>query len=246
MRSLRALLLGVVVGLGGLSLAGCAGTASPEALAANDPLEPMNRRMLVANQHFDEIFFIHTLHRYQSLPQVVRTGVGNFLRNLAAPTVFVNDVLQGQPKRAGTTLVRFVLNSGPGLGGLFDPATRLGLPQHSEDFGQTLSVWGVGEGPYLILPLLGPSNPRDAVGLAADTFALDPTNHIHFKNHFWWAAGRQYVRVLDLRAQTFDTLQGIERSSVDYYAALRNLYRQARDNEIRNGAPAPVADLPDF
>jgi len=242
MRGLRALLLGLC----GLAVTGCASAPSPEALAANDPYESANRDMLVVNQHLDQIFFIPTVRRYLSLPQSVRTGVSNFLRNLASPTIFVNDVLQGETGRAGTTLARFVLNSGPGLGGLFDPATRLGLPYHGEDFGQTLAVWGMGEGPFLMLPLLGPSNPRDTLGLAADTFALDPTNHIHFKHHFWWAAGRQYLRVLDLRSQTFETLQGIERSSVDYYASLRNLYRQARDNEIRNGAPAPAADLPDF
>ena len=246
MRGLRALIMGLGLGLGGLALTACASVPSPEALAANDPYEPLNRDILVLNQHFDQIFFIPTVHRYLSLPETVRLGVGNFLRNLAAPTIFVNDMLQGEPKRAGTTLVRFVLNSGPGIGGLFDPAARLGLSHHSEDFGQTLSVWGVGEGPFMMLPLLGPSNPRDTVGLATDTFLLDPTNHIHFKQHFWWAAGRQYLRVLDLRAQTFETLQGIERSSVDYYAALRNLYRQARDNEIRNGAAAPSTDLPDF
>jgi len=107
-------------------------------------------------------------------------------------------------------------------------------------------VWGAGEGPFVMLPLLGPSNPRDTAGLMVDTSGIDTTNHIHFKQHFWWAAGRQYLNVLDLRSQTFDTLQGIERSSVDYYAALRNLYRQARDNEIRDGVANPAAELPDF
>ena len=246
MRSLKALLVGPMLGFCGLMLTACATAPSPEALAANDPFEASNRDMLVFNQQFDEIFFIPTVKRYLSLPETVRLGVGNFLRNLAAPTVFVNDVLQGKPERAGTTLVRFVLNSGPGLGGLFDPATRLGIPYHSEDFGQTLATWGVGEGPFVMLPHLGPNNPRDTVGLAMDTFLLDPTNYIHVKQHFWWASGRQYLRVLDMRTQTFETLQGIERSSVDYYASLRNLYRQVRDNEIRDGAPAPVADLPDF
>jgi phospholipid-binding lipoprotein MlaA len=215
-------------------------------LAANDPYEPTNRGMLALNQQFDQIFFLPALKRYRWLPEEVRTGLHNFLRNLALPTIFVNDTLQAKPARAGCTVARFVINSSVGLGGLFDPATRLGAPYHGEDFGQTLSIWGVDEGPYLMLPLLGPSNPRDTLGLAVDTFGTDPTNHIHFKQHFWWAAGRQYLNVLDLRSQTFETLQGIERSSVDYYAALRNLYRQARDNEIRDGAPTPAADLPDF
>ncbi len=247
MRSWKARLVGPMLGFCSLVLTACAATApSPEALAANDPFEATNRDILVLNQHLDEIFFVPTVKRYLSLPETVRLGVGNFLRNLAAPTVFVNDILQGKPDRAGTTLARFVLNTGPGLGGLFDPATRLGLAHHNEDFGQTLATWGVGEGPFVMLPLLGPNNPRDTVGLAMDTFVLDPTNYIRVKQHLWWSAGRQYVRVLDLRSQTFETLQGIERSSVDYYAGLRNLYRQVRDNEIRDGAPAPSADLPDF
>lgn len=242
MRAMRAFLLGFC----GLVLAGCAGTPSPEALAANDPYEATNRDVLVLNQQLDQLFFIPTVKRYLSLPDGVRTGVHNVLRNLATPTIFVNDALQGQPGRAGRTAVRFVLNSTFGLGGIFDPASQAGLAYHGEDFGQTLAVWGFGEGPYLMLPLLGPNNPRDTLGLAVDTFALDPTNYIHFKQHVWWDAGRQYLNFLDLRSQSFEALQGIERSSVDYYASLRNLYRQARQAEIRNGAPAQAADLPDF
>lgn len=242
MRALRSLLLGLC----GLALTACAGSRSPDALAANDPFEAANRDMLVLNKHLDDILIHHTVERYLALPDGIRRGVHNFLRNLAAPTIFVNDVLQGEPERASQTLGRFIVNSSLGIGGFFDPATPIGIGPHSEDFGQTLATWGAGEGPFLMLPLLGPSNPRDATGLAVDVFLLDPTNHIHFKQHFWWSAGRQYLVVLDLKAQTYETLQGIERSSVDYYAALRNLYRQNRANEIRNGRSAEAADLPDF
>jgi phospholipid-binding lipoprotein MlaA len=242
MVALRALLLGLC----GLALTACASSRAPDALAANDPFEATNRDMLVLNKHLDDILLHYTVERYLQLPEGVRRGVHNVLRNLAAPTIFVNDVLQGEPDRAGETLGRFLLNSSVGIGGIFDAATPIGIPGHGEDFGQTLGKWGVGEGPFLMLPLLGPSNPRDVAGLATDVFLLDPTNHIHFKHHFWWAAGRQYLVVLDLKAQTYETLQGIERSSVDYYAALRNLYRQNRANEIRNGQAAEPADLPDF
>lgn len=241
MRSAGALLMGFL----GLALTACA-APSPEALAASDPYEPANREVFAFNRQLDRIFFMPTVQRYLSLPQELRSGLHNVLRNLALPTIFLNDMLQAEPERAGRTATRFVLNSSIGLGGIFDPATPAGIPYHGEDFGQTLAVWGAGEGPYLMLPLLGPSNPRDALGLAADTFALDPTNHIRIKQHFWWDAGRQYLNFLDLRAQSFETLQGIERSSVDYYAALRNLYRQNRNAEIRNGAPAQADDLPDF
>ena len=89
------------------------------------------------------------------------------------------------------------MNSTVGLGGFFDPASKMGIPRHGEDFGQTLAVWGVGEGPYLMLPLLGPSNPRDAAGLAVDA-VIDPTNQIRFKQHIWWSAGREYFTLLDL------------------------------------------------
>jgi phospholipid-binding lipoprotein MlaA len=242
MRGLRALILGLCA----VALAGCAGTPSPEALAANDPYEPANRQIMVFNGVVDRTFFLPTVKRYLSLPEAARTGLHNFLRNLATPTIFVNDVLQGKADHAGQSAARFLLNSSAGLGGFLDPATRIGVPYHGEDFGQTLGVWGAGEGPYLMLPLLGPSNPRDTLGLTMDTFVLDPTNYIPIKQHVWWAGGRAYLNVLDLRSQTLETLQGIERSSVDYYAGLRNLYRQVRDNEIRDGAPVPAAELPDF
>ena len=242
MRGGRALLWGLC----GAVLAGCAGAPTPQALAANDPLEPTNRQILVLNQTIDDILLRRTVRNYLALPDGLRAGVHNVLRNLALPTIFVNDLLQAHSRRAGQTAARFVINSSLGIGGLFDPATRIGAPYHGEDFGQALASWGVGEGPFLMLPLLGPNTPRDTVGLLVDTFAIDPTNYIHFSQHFWWDAGRQYLNVLDLKSQTFETLQGIERSSVDYYAALRSLYRQARDNEIRNGAPPRSEDLPDF
>ncbi len=102
----------------------------------------------------------------------------------------------------------------------------------------------MGEGPYLILPLLGPSNPRDATGLVVDA-VIDPTNQIRFKQHIWWSAGRQFFTLLDLKGQTVQTIQGIQRSSVDYYSSLRSLYRQLRAEQIRNGRKTGE-DLPDF
>jgi phospholipid-binding lipoprotein MlaA len=104
---------------------------------------------------------------------------------------------------------------------------------------------GADEGPYLILPFLGPSTPRDAAGLAIDV-AIDPTNFIPLKQHLWWSAGREYFTVLDLRVETYQTIQGIQRSSVDYCGSLRSLYRQLRNSEIHNGRPAATQNLPDF
>jgi len=236
----------LIVGLGGLALVGCASAPpSPEALAANDPYEATNRQTLVLNGKIDRYFVIPTVAVYFVLvPEGGRRGVHNFLGNLSKPTTFVNDMLQGEIARGRQTVERFLVNTTLGLGGFFDPATKMGIPNHGEDFGQTLAVWGVDEGPYLLLPFFGPSNPRDTSGLVVDALA-DPTNFIHFKQHLWWAAGREYFTLLDLRSQTYQTIQGIQRSSVDYYASLRSLYRQLRQNEILNGRPAKE-DLPDF
>jgi phospholipid-binding lipoprotein MlaA len=121
------------------------------------------------------------------------------------------------------------------------------IPDHGADFGMTLGAWGVDEGPYMMLPFLGPSNPRDAFGLAADV-GLDPTNYIPFKQHIWWDAGRYYFTVLDLRGQTFQTVKTIQRSSIDYYSALRSFYRQLRAKQVREVRPPQQKpqDLPDF
>ena len=228
-------------------LAACATTPpTPEALAANDPYEVTNRQMLNFNGKLDHYVVIPSVAVYFVLvPEPGRRGVQNFLGNLSLPTIFVNDMLQGELTRGSQSAARFVINTGFGFGGFFDPATKMGIPGHGEDFGQTLAVWGAGEGPYLVLPFFGPSNPPDATGLVTDAM-IDPTNFIRFKQHLWWSGGRLYFTFLDLKGQTYQTIQGIQRSSVDYYASLRSLYRQLRDNEIRNGRPAPAEGLPEF
>jgi phospholipid-binding lipoprotein MlaA len=237
---------GLLLGLCGLVLAGCATIPpSPEALAANDPYEQTNRKILKLNAEIDQHFVIPTVRRYLLLvPEGGRRGVHNFLGNLSLPTIFVNDMLQGELSRAGKSMWRLTINSTVGIGGFWDPASKIGIAGHGEDFGQTLAVWGVKEGPYLVLPFFGPSNPRDATGLLVDT-AMDPTNQIPFKQHIWWAAGREYFTLLDLKSQTYQTVQGIQRSSVDYYSSLRNFYRQFRNEQIRNGRNQ-AQDLPDF
>jgi phospholipid-binding lipoprotein MlaA len=235
------------LGLAALLLTGCAsGPPSAEALAANDPYEVTNRDTLKLNGRIDKYFVIPTVGIYfYVVPDGGRRMIHNLLQNLDLPTVFVNDVLQGEVRRAEQTFELFTINSTLGVGGLFDPATRkFHIPAHGEDFGQTLAVWGVGEGPYLVLPFFGPQPPRDALGQIVDV-AIDPTSYIHLKQHVWWDAGRYYFTLLDLRGQTYQQVQGIQRSSVDYYASLRSLYRQLRNNEIRNGRP-DTQKLPDF
>ncbi|MBX9634698.1 MAG: VacJ family lipoprotein, partial [Magnetospirillum sp.] len=155
-------------------------------------------------------------------------------RNLRSPIVFANDLLQGEPDRAVQTAMRFAFNTGFGIGGLFDLASEGGIPYHDEDFGQTFGVWGIGEGPYLVLPLLGPSNPRDTTGLAAE-WLVDPFNlWMDNTGRDWVIWTRGGIAGVDKRENYLDTLDEIERSSVDYYSAMRALYRQRRDTDIKN------------
>jgi phospholipid-binding lipoprotein MlaA len=203
-------------------------TASPEALAVNDPYEQTNRDTLKLNAKIDKYFVIPTVGLYfLVVPEGGRRGVHNFLGNLSLPTIFVNDMLQGELSRAGQSMWRLVINSTVGIAGFWDPASKIGIRGHGEDFGQTLAVWGANEGPYLVLPFFGPSNPRDATGLLVDA-AMDPTNQIHIKQHLWWAGVREYFTLLDLRSpDLLKPSRGIPCAmSVDYYSSLRNSTRR--------------------
>jgi phospholipid-binding lipoprotein MlaA len=225
----------------GLLLAGCA----TDPTGANDPYQDTNRAVFNFNNKVDEYVLAPTARAYVAVvPDPARQGVHNFLLNLDLPVTFANDLLQGEMDRAGDTLGRFTINSTLGIGGLLDPASDFGIPYHKEDFGQTLGTWGVGEGPYLVLPLLGSDPPRDAAGQVVDIF-LDPSTYIPIREHFWWSAGRRTLAIIDLRSRNLDTVESIERGSVDYYASVRSLYRQLRNNEIRNGQP-DVKNLPDL
>lgn len=217
-----------------LSLGGCAST---DPSGQNDPYEATNRDIFAMDQKLDHavmrpvaVFYNH------AVPGIFREGVHNALTNLNNPVVFANDLLQGETTRAGQTLGRTVVNSTLGLGGLVDLAAKIGIPGHEEDFGQTLGVWGAKEGPYLVLPFAGPSNPRDVVGMGGD-IALDPFTYISFNNSTLWYGIRAGMGIVDLRARNVETLDQIERTSVDLYATTRSLYRQHRNAEIRNGAP---------
>jgi phospholipid-binding lipoprotein MlaA len=215
------------------ALSGCATDPSGQ----NDPFEKTNRSIFAFDQAIDHavarpvaVFYNH------AVPGFARDGIHNVLSNLGEPVTFGNDVLQGSPDRAGQTLGRVVINSTLGVGGLVDVAAKMGIPPHDEDFGQTLGVWGVGEGPYLVLPLAGPSNPRDATGMVADYF-MDPLTYISWNNSTLYNGIRTGLGFIDLRARNVETLDQIERTSVDLYATTRSLYRQHRNAEIRNGAP---------
>jgi phospholipid-binding lipoprotein MlaA len=217
-----------------VSLSGCAAT---DPSGQNDPYEQTNRKVFALNQDLDHsvarpvaVFYTH------ALPDVARDGIHNALQNLDSPVIFANDLLQGETTLAGQTLGRAVVNSTLGLGGLIDLAGKMGIPAHENDFGITLGVWGIKEGPYLMLPAVGPSNPRDVVGTGGD-IAMSPLTYINFNSKIWYDIGREVVEVIDLRARNLDTLDQIERTSVDLYATTRSLYRQHRNSLIRHGAP---------
>ena len=213
---------------------------------ANDPFEGGNRIMFDVNQVLDEVLLRPVAVVYRAvLPDFAQDGVRNFMNNLNSPVIFANDVLQGESDRAGTTLLRFGINSTIGLGGLIDVAKEFDLPYHDEDFGQTLGTWGAGEGPYFYFLVMGPSNVRDFTGFVVDR-GLDPLTYVNWGNDEleYVPLGRTVLNVIDLRARNIDTLDEIERASVDYYASIRSLYRQSRADAIRNGAPS--TDLPDF
>lgn len=223
-----------------LALSGCATPPpadDPEGLAAyneaNDPIEPFNRKIFAFNMTLDTYVIKPVATAYRDyVPDQVRDGVENFLDNLRSPVILLNDVLQLQPQRAGETFGRFVANTILGVGGIFDVVDK--VPAHSEDFGQTLGYWGVPEGPYLMLPLLGPAPIRDGIGLGVDTLT-DPFTIL--VNSTPVSFTRTFVRGIDTRSRNIKVLDEIERTSIDYYAAIRSLYRQRRDDEIRNGEP---------
>lgn len=211
--------------------------AIKESKKINDPLESTNRFIFNFNQSLDDAIIEPITGLYRGiLPGFVRNGVHNFMDNIKAPVVLANDMLQGEPKRAGNTLMRFVINSSIGIGGLRDQAADWGFDDHDEDFGQTLAVWGVGEGPYLMIPLIGPSNPRDAVGKVVDGL-LDPINlWADNDDREWVPIVRTAISGIDTRDRLWDVLNDLEKSSIDYYAAIRSLYRQRRNEDISNGS----------
>ncbi|MEE2661493.1 MAG: VacJ family lipoprotein [Pseudomonadota bacterium] len=207
----------------------------------NDPYEPFNRTMLDFNLALDKAVVrpITSVYR-EVVPDSLKDNVHNFIENIRSPVIFANDLFQGKFGRAGNTLTRFVMNSTIGLLGFNDFATEAGIEKHDEDFGQTLATWDVDAGPYLVLPLFGPSNSRDAFGLLGDIL-MDP---------FTWLAplevrlARTVVTTIDKRYQKFDQINDLEENSLDFYSAVRSLYRQKRLDGIRDGAPTANKPAP--
>ena len=212
----------------------------------NDPLEPTNRKLFAVNEAVDRNVLHPVASGYKDVaPADVRTHVHNVLSNLGNPAQFANDVLQGKPRKAGNTFMRLVLNTTVGVGGVFDVATGLGFPDHDTDFGLTLAIWGVPNGPYLFLPLLGPSSPRDGIGYGINT-TLDPFTWLSFGGSATLGYARFGVGAVDSRARLLDDTDAITKTALDPYASYRSLYQQHRVGAVEDGRVDLPATVPNW
>lgn len=235
------------------ALAGCAALPDDQAeraevLAVNDPFEPANRMMFAINEAVDFAVLRPAAVLYRDfMPDPGKELVFNFVRNLTLPLTIVNDIAQGEWDRAEVASKRLFVNTIAGFGGVVDAATGLGLPHHKEDFGQTLATYQVVPGPYIVLPLLGPSSTRHAFGRIVD-IALDPLTYLMAKAPSEARFGIRGVTILDQRYRLLGPLDDVKQNSLDYYATLRSLYRQRRTYEIlnRGQTPPPTAALISF
>ena len=218
-------------------------TETPPALSLVDPLEPFNRAIFSFNDVVDRGFLRPVANVYQrALPLGLRTAVDHFFDNLRGPTTIINDLLQGNFTQAVGDFDRFTINTTLGIAGLYDVATSLGRPYHQEDYGQTLAIWGLSSGPYLVLPLVGPSTPRDAFGLLPEFFYSDPlaSNASTHQQVF-----RYTLRAIDIRASLLKTDRLLQ-LQIDPYLFVREAYRQQRQAEIYDGRPPEPVEMLDL
>jgi phospholipid-binding lipoprotein MlaA len=216
------------------NLTGCATTANNP----RDPFEGFNRAMFSVNEGIDVVVKPVAEGYDAVVPGPVKTGIGNFFGNVADVWIAVNNLLQGKITEGASDTGRVLVNSTVGIAGLIDVASHLGLEKHAEDFGQTLGRWGVGEGPYLYWPFLGPRNVRDTFGFAVDGLA-DPIEHIHPVATRNTLTG---VRIIDLRASLLPADKVIEAAAFDKYSYIRNAYFQMRRDAVYDGNPPPLDD----
>lgn len=226
-----------------MSLAACA-TQGDASLGNGlyDPLEKVNRATFEFNIGLDDAIGKPIAIAYrQALPRRVRDGIRNFADNLNSPVTFVNDLLQGEFSRAQITLARFFVNTTAGFAGISDVAKDAGLPGHKEDFGQTLAVWGVAPGPYIVVPFLGPQSTRHLGGRTVD-IGFNPFGYVLAANDVEWVGiVTTAIDVVDQRERLIEAVDGLRKTSLDFYAAARSSYWQARLAEIHNGRIVPGA-----
>jgi len=213
-------------------LAGCSSTNTD---GVYDPFEPVNREIFEFNHSLDKNAALPAATYYKhALPDDLRGGVHNFLSNLALPVTFANDVLQGEITQAGYAVCRLGVNTTVGVLGILDPAADWGCITNDEDFGQTLAVYGVPGGPYLVIPLLGSSLPRDALGKIFVDHYFNPIAYLQYRGKFYVGMGQNVIKMVDQRSRAVSALHEVERTSIDYYAAMRRIYVQRRNAAIQN------------
>ena len=228
-----------------LSMVFLTNTNADEKYTANECFEKFSRGTLKFNQGLDKAIFKPIAKGYRVLPQPIRTGTNNFVSNLRSLLSFSNNVLQGDLKSAGNTAGRFAINTTVGILGIFDPASKMGFEKKArEDFGQTLGVWGAGPGCYFVLPVLGPTTTRDAAGLIGNVF-IDPFYHLTHNSETDIIVGNEnlsehnyyYYRgtdAVDFRSKNIESFESLEENSIDFYASLKSLYLQNRQQRILN------------
>lgn len=223
-----------------ISLALSSGCATQ---ANNDPYEGYNRAIYKFNDVADKTVLKPVAKAYTTVtPSPIRTGVRNFFNNIGSIKTIVNDLLQFKFSQAFQDSGRFVINSTFGIAGLIDVAGMDGIPQHNEDFGQTLGVWGVESGPYVVMPFFGPSTLRDSFGFTVDTFTTDPATYLHNTGEI--AASNQYraLSLIDLRSQFLNTGDLLDQASLDPYAFMRDAYLQRRQAQVDDQSASAVTD----
>jgi phospholipid-binding lipoprotein MlaA len=216
------------------ALAGCATTPGQRDKELDDPFEPANRVVFNMNESIDASVIKPIAQAYRAaVPPFFRDRIRLFIDNLAEPRIFANDILQGRFNAAGISFARFFANSTFGMAGMFDVAGEHGLLRQTGDFGETLYVWGMGSGPYVVLPLFGPSNVRDAFGLTVDLFTTPPAFLVPGSAGVWVNVGVYTASGFDLRARNIETLDEIKAGALDDYAQFRSITRQHRDAQLR-------------
>ena len=205
-----------------------------------DCFEPINRASFALNQGLDKVIFKPAAKGYRALPVPIKKGTGNALNNLSNLVTIPNNLLQGDLKLAAINTGRLFVNTTVGILGLFDVASGMGFPEYvKEDYGQTLGTWGVGPGCYLVLPVLGPSTIRDTTGMFVNVLGGDPYYNISVNGNNEYLDGKLYaatkmLSAVEFRASNIESLDNLEKNSVDFYASVRSLYTQDRENKIKN------------
>jgi phospholipid-binding lipoprotein MlaA len=216
----------------------------PAVAEESDPLEPLNRKIFWFNEQLDRLLLEPAARGWDFIwPSFMRTGFTNFFTNLRFPVRLVGNLGQAKARNSVDETARFIVNTTVGLAGFFDPAThRAHLELHDEDFGQALGYWGVGAGPYLVLPVFGPSNPRDALGLAVDTALLAGPGYVSSEVGVALAV----TNIVNLRADALEDIREAKEASLDYYVFLRNAFAQRRRERIADGRGASKAEEEDL